>query len=288
MMQNRLWSGVAALGLGIVAGMNGSSAMANDFIDLYDGNSFYRTNIFTFSANQSSWWVDGINHQFTDQYFFNFGNSPTQPALELRDLTLLAPIQTMGNNRFLAEFATPGADLKFSLDSSLRGFAADSRRSYREETVTIANTGNSALDFTLFSYIDFDLLDFDAPFQNTFDNDTTFFADQRLTQTDPSGTRATVDVDQAPTAVQIAEYPFLISQLKNDLRPNLANVPGPLTNGDGSAAFQFDRRLQPGSSISFRFIKQIQFTPTTESVPEPTLLLSLGVVAGGLMLLRRG
>ncbi len=289
-MQNWLRSGAIALGLATVTGsvLTPGMATANDFIELRNGNSIYRTNIFTFSADQSSWSVDGLDQQFTDQYFLNFGNSPTQRALELQDLSLVSLLQPT-ENRFLAEFSTVGSSLNFSLDSSLLGFAAGSRRSYREDIVTISNAGSSAIDVTLFSYIDFDLLNFDDPLPLRLDaeNDTTFFANNLLTQTDPTGTKATVAVDQLPTAVQVAEYPFLISQLKNELRPQLANVPGPLTNADGAAAFQFDRSLQPGSSISFRFVKTIEQTPVSEPVPEPATLLALGAVVGGGLLLRR-
>ncbi|NJL48401.1 MAG: PEP-CTERM sorting domain-containing protein [Leptolyngbyaceae cyanobacterium SM2_5_2] len=279
-----------ALGLATVTGavLAPDVATANDFIELRNGNSIYRTNIFTFSADQASWSVDGLDQQFTDQYFFNFGTSPTQRALELRDLSLLSLVQP-AENRFRAEFSTLGGSLNFSLDSSLTGFATGSRRSYREDIVTISNTGSSAVDFTLFSYIDFDLLNFENPLPLRLDaqNDTTFYANNLLTQTDPTGTKATVAVDQLPTAVQVAEYPFLISQLKNEMRPQLVNVPGPLTNRDGAAAFQFDRGLQPGRSISFRFVKQIEQTSVSEPVPEPATLVALGVVGGGLMLLRR-
>jgi len=289
-MQNWLRSGAIALGLAVATGsiLAPGRAMANGFIELRNGNSIYRTNIFTFSADQASWSVDGLDQQFTDQYFFNFGTSPTQRALELQDLSLISLLQPT-ENRFLAEFSTIGSSLNFSLDSSLLGFATGSRRSYREDIVTIANTGTAAVDFTLFSYIDFDLLSFDNPLPLRLDaqNDTTFFANNILTQTDPTGTRATVAVDQPPTVVQVAEYPFLISQLKNELRPQLTNVPGPLTNRDGAAAFQFDRSVQPGSTISFRFVKQIEQTPVSEPVPEPATLLALGIAGGGLLLLRR-
>jgi hypothetical protein len=276
----------AALSAGLWPGIASASA-DSPWLELHDGNSIYRTNPFTFLANQATWWVDGVNHQFTDQYFLNWGNSSTQASLELGDLSLLSLTQP-SQNRFLAQFSALNGGLTLSLDSSLRGFSDGSRRSLRDETLTLVNTGTTALDFTLFSYIDFDLLDFDVPQINTFSNDTTFFQNNLLTQTDPSGTVALVAMNQTPDLVQIIEYPFLITQLKSGRRPQLTNTPGPLVNGDGSAALQFDRRLAAGESITFRFLKTIDQTSAPAPVPEPTLLLSLGVVAGGLMLLRRG
>ncbi len=276
----------AALSTGLWPGL--ASANANSpLIELRDGNSIYRTNPLTFSANQATWWVDGVNHQFTDQYFLNWGNDPTQASLELGDLSLLSLTQP-SQNRFLAQFSALSGGLTLSLDLSLRGFSNGSRRSFRDETLTLVNTGATDLDITLFSYIDFDLLDFDVPQVNTFSNDSTGFQHNLLTQSDPSGTMAFVAMNQTPNLVQIIEYPFLITQLKSGRRPQLVNTPGPLVNSDGSAVFQFDRRVAAGEAVTFRFLKKIEQIPPSTSVPEPTLLLSLGVVAGGLMLLRRG
>lgn len=277
---------VTALSAGLWPGLASASAESH-WIDLRDGNSIYRTNPFTFLENQASWWVDGVNHQFTDQYFLNLGNSPTQASLELGDLRLLSLTQP-SQNRFLAQFSALNGGLSLSLESSLQGFSNGSRRSFRDETITLVNTGNADLDITLFSYIDFDLLDFDIPQVNTFSNDTTAFQHNLLTQTDPSGTMALVAMNETPNLVQIVEYPFLITQLKSGRRPQLANTPGPLVNSDGSAVLQFDRRVAAGEAVTFRFLKKIEQIPPSTSVPEPTLLLSLGVVAGGLMLLRRG
>lgn len=290
-MRHRLRSAATAGGMAmVVIAALPLGAIANDFIELRDGNSIYRTNIFTFSDDQASWQVDGVNHQFTDQYFFNFGSDPTQSAFEFQDLSLISLLQPT-ENRFLASFSTLGGSLNIGLDSSLRGFADDSRRSFRDETLTLVNTGSAAIDFTMFSYIDFDLLDFDNPQDNSFNNDTTAFAYNLLTQSDPSGTTALVATSETPSLVHIAEYPFLISQLKGERRPELTNLPGPLINGDGSAVLQFDRSLQAGESISFRFLKKIEHLPPPppepQPIPEPTTVLSLGVVVGGLLWWRR-
>lgn len=294
-MGHRLWSAAIGGGMAMVASVAlPSGAIANDFtdafIELRDGNSTYRTNIFTFVDSQASWLVDGVDHQFTDQYFFSFGHDPTQPAFEFQDLSLISLLQPRAN-QFLASFSALGGSLNISLDSSLWGFAEDSRQSFREEILTLANTGTTAIDFTVFSYIDFDLQDFDNPLVNAFDNDTTAFANNLLTQTDPSGTRALVATSETPDLVQIAEYPFIISELKSGRRPELVNLPGPLVNSDGSAVFQFDRRLQAGESISFQFFKMLEHLPPPppepQPIPEPSVVLSLVAILGGLIGWRR-
>ncbi|MGF1570414.1 MAG: PEP-CTERM sorting domain-containing protein [Nodosilinea sp.] len=263
-------------------------ALAQDLIELRSGNSVYRTNIFTFSEDQASWLVEGVDNVFTDQYFLNFGTSPTRRELELKDLTLVSLTQPT-ENRFIADLdlSALGIDLNFSLDSTLQGFEAGSRRSRREDVVTLSNTGSSAIDFTLLSYLDLDLVDFDRPLDKSFDDDSTVFANRTLSQTDRSGTLATITVDQAPTAVQVAEYPFLISQLKDGSRTVLQNTSPTLANSDGSALLQFNRRLNPDEAITFRFVKSLQATAEPEPVPEPVTLLGLGLVGSALLVLRR-
>lgn len=286
-MQNWLRSGVTVLGIAmaIEVSLPAQATQAADLIELRDGNSIYRTDIFRFSQDQA-WLVEGVNNVFSDLYFLNLGRNPAQPELRLENLSLLSLTQPAAN-RFIANLSVFGTNLNFSLDSSLQGGAPGSFRSVREDIVTIYNTGganaeDAAIDFTLFSYIDYDL-----QFDKLFDNDITSFANNTLTQTDPSGTIATLTVDQDPTAVQIGEYPALLAQLYDGSRTTLRNTSSPLINADGSAALQFDRRLDPGESISFRFVKQIQKQTSPTAVPEPTSLLALGLVLGGFLGLRR-
>ncbi|TVP67823.1 MAG: PEP-CTERM sorting domain-containing protein [Leptolyngbya sp. LCM1.Bin17] len=256
----------------------GTTSSLPDLIELQSGNSTYRTDILRFSERQG-WWVDGGDSLFSDLYFLNFGNDLAQRELRLEDFEFLSFSQPSAD-RFTADFFLLGANLNFSLTSSLQGFESGSFRAVRQETVTLLNSSSDPIDITLFKYLDLDL-------GGKFDNDSVLFADNVLTQFDPSGAIATLSVDQTPTAVAMDEYPILLQKFYNRNRTNLSPGNDSLSNTDVSVALQFDRSLVPGESISFNFVKQISRRSESKSVPEPTAFLAFGVVVAGLMLMRR-
>ena len=249
-------------------------------IELRDGNSTYQADLLRFSEDQS-WLVDGVETIFTDLYFLNLGNSAAPRELRLEDLRSVAFSQP-ASNRLSATFSTFGANLNFSIDSVLLGGTPNSYRAARQETITLTNTGTDWLDVSLFKYIDYDL-----QFDGVLDNDTALFSNNTYTQADSSGARATLSVDQAPTAVQISPYGQLLAQLYNSPATGLEPNPGPFVDGDATVAFQFDRGLAPGESVVFNFVMQVQRQATSKAVPEPGTAFALGFVAAGLALLRR-
>ncbi len=256
----------------------GSASSLPDLIELQSGNSTYRADILRFSEHQG-WWVDEVDNLFTDLYFLNFGNDLAQRDLRLEDFEFLSFSQPSAD-RFTADFFVLGANLNFSLTSSLQGFESGSFRSVREETVTLLNSSRDPIDISLFKYLDLDL-------GGVFDNDSVIFADNVLTQFDPSGAIATLSVDQTPAAVAMDEYPILLQKFYNQNRTNLSPGNDSLSNTDVAAALQFDHHLAPGESISFNFVKQISRRSDSKAVPEPTAFLAFGVVAAGLVLMRR-
>jgi hypothetical protein len=251
-----------------------------ELIELTDGNSTYQADLLRFSEDQS-WLVDGFETIFTDLYFLNLGNSAAPRELRLEDLRSLSFSQP-ATNRFSASFSTFGANLNFSINSVLLGSIPGSYRAARQETVTLTNTGTDWLDVSLFKYIDYDL-----QFDGVLDNDTALFSNNTFTQTDSSGARATLTVDQVPTAVQISPYGQLLAQLYNSPATGLQPNPGPFIDGDATAAFQFDRGLAPGESVVFNFVMTVQRQATSKAVPEPGTAFAISVVAAGLALLRR-
>jgi hypothetical protein len=285
MFSMKSWLSITTSTLGLTATLAiGGTARAVDTpqpdqINLTSGNSIYRADLLRFSLDQS-WLVDGVETLFTDLYFLNLGNQP-QRNLRLEDLQLISASQP-ASNQVNVTFSTFGGSLNFSLESVLLGGAWGSDRATRQETVTLTNLSADWLDVSLFKYLDFDL-QFDGP----LDDDTGFFADNTLTQTDPSGALATLVVDQAPTAVQLGPYGGLLAELYNPPATNLQNSPGPLKNTDVTAAFQFDRSLAPGESAVFEFVMAVQRQAQTKTVPESGTVIGLGIVAAGLALLRR-
>jgi hypothetical protein len=242
-------------------------------IELASGNSNYQFNLLRFSEDQA-WTVDGVDTLFSDLFFLNLGNTPARRYLGLENLRPLAFHQS-SPNRATAAFSTYGGGLSLSLDSVLWGGAAGSFSATRRETVTLTNTGTTALEVSLFKYIDYDLR-----FDGLVNNDTVAFAQNTLMQTDPSRALATLSVDQTPTAVQLGPYGQLLAQFYNSPAVDLQNSPAPLVNRDVTAAMQFDRILNPGESASFQFFLAVQRQPKTKAVPEPgtaTALLGLGL-----------
>lgn len=276
---------VLGLAVALTATLNPGLAVAADplppdLLQLTDGNSVYQADLLRFSPDQS-WLVDGVETLFTDLYFLNLGRSSALREQRLEDLRSVAFSQPASN--FLsATFSTFGANLNFSINSLLLGGAPGSYRATRQETVTLTNTGSDSLEVSLFKYIDYDL-----QFDNVLTNNSAFFADNTLTQTDTSGALATLTADQTPTAVQISPYGLLLAQLYNSPATGLQNSPGPLVNDDVTAAFQFDRTLAPGESAVFRFVMAVQRQPTAKAVPGSGTAFAVGVVAAGLALLRR-
>ncbi|WP_083887132.1 PEP-CTERM sorting domain-containing protein [Nodosilinea nodulosa] len=257
-----------------------AEAVPPDLIELSDGNSVYRADLLRFSEDQS-WLVDGVETLFTDLYFLNLGGSAALREQRLEDLQPIAFSQPTSNS-LSASFSTFGANLNFSINSVLLGGIPGSYRAARHETVTLTNTGTDWLDVSLFKYIDYDL-----QFDGVLNNNSAFFADNTLTQTDATGALATLTADQTPTAVQISPYGLLLAQLYNSPATGLQNNPGPLVDGDATAAFQFDRTLAPGESVMFKFVMEVQRQATTKAVPEPGTAFAFIAVAAGLALLRR-
>jgi hypothetical protein len=274
------FTGTAAL---ITLGGLTAPAPASDLLELQDGNSVLRSDVLRFNTEEA-WFVDTTNTLFTDLYFFNVGDNPAQRELRLEDFDQIS-LQQPAPNRLLfnGQSSMFGGNLNFSLDSTLIGGAIGSHEARVEDVIEVSFAGDSPLPFTLFSYIDYDLRLDDDP-----DNDIVTVEGNTILQTDPTGLEATLTaVGRTPSAVEFDEYPFLISRLYDDTRTTLTPTAEPLANVDVTAAFQFDDILQPGETLTFQFVKQIQKQQPPTRVPEPTLLLALGVVVGGLVTLRK-
>jgi len=296
---------VAPLLLGVLAHSQTALAMKEetpepifpDVIELRDGNSILHTDILKFNTSEA-WLVDDADILFTDLYFFNLGNNPAQRELRLEDFDQIS-LQRPAENQFLftGESFWFGGNLTFTLNTTLYGGPLGSFQSRREDLITVSFTGPDPLPFSLYSYIDYDLR-----LDRRFDNDTLRLDGNTLIQTDDTGIRATLtSLGGSPSAVQIAEYPFLISALYDDTRTNLGHQLGPLSthrssnnlssqplvNTDGTAALQFNDTLDSSKTLSFNFVKEINKDNTPAAVPEPTLLLGLGLVTAAMALLKR-
>ena len=300
---------VAAVGIIIQAAAASATALTSttelpsDVVELRDGNSVLRSDILKFNTNEA-WFVDGVNTLFTDLYFFNVGINPAQRELRLEDFDHISLYQPAHNQLlFNGRSSVFGGDLNFSLQTTLQGGPRGSFYSRREDLIEVSFTGNMPLPFSLYSYIDYDLR-----LDGRFDNDTLTFRGNKIIQEDASGLKASLEsVDRFPSAVAFDRYPFLISRLYDGTRTNLAqNSRAPfspflalesgaalpptdqtLTTTDGTAALQFDDTIWPDQNLSFRFVKTIAKENNRAAIPEPTMLLGMGLTGAALALGRR-
>ncbi len=308
-MRKALISGIQSgkiaglIALGLLPGHNAAAVAmdgaannpsASDVIELRDGNSVLRTDIFKFNTNEA-WFVDGVNTLFTDLYFYNVGQNPAQRELRLEDFEQISLQQPAENQLlFTGQSSVFGGRLNFSLDSTLYGGEEGSFNARREDVIEVLFEGDTDLPFTLISYLRLD---------SRFDNDILTFKDNTFTQTDASGLQASLTpVNRTPSAVELEEYPFLISRLYDETRTDLGSKVSTLNRSgsaspqameesligvDGTAALQFDESLAPGQTLTFQFIKQIERKQDSAAVPEPGVIFGLGIVAGSFVLFRR-
>lgn len=254
-------------------------------VELSNGNSKVLVDLG--SLGVYDWTVDGVNQVFRantypgplgELYFLNLGQEPNRPEVGLNTFTLNT-FEQRATNALTASFTGFGGILDFQYDMEIQGGATGSGFSRRYETVTLTNRSNTAQEISLFSYIDFDIA-------ATFKNDTLLIQGGLLTQSDPTGVKATVTVDQQPDYVEAGNYPSLLAKFLLDSVRATLNGQNSIVENDGSAAFQFNRTLAPGETTVFRFLKQIENT-SSQDVPEPGSAIALSTTAIAALLLKK-
>ena len=273
---------LVSLGLGFPA----AHAQSRGLVELNDRNSTVRVSLDNLGVD--AWLVDGVNQVYTlppgfgggpvgERYFLNMGSAFTSPEVRLDDFTLVShQVSKTALSAFLRGFDNT---LGFDYSMELKGGALNSGFSQRYETVTLRNLSNTAQQVTLFAYMDFDVA-------GTFGGDTLFIRENFLQQVDTTGVKATVTVDQAADFYQASVYQDLLAQFFNSSRTTLNNNPV-LVNSDATAAFQFNRFLNPGEEVVFRFWKQIEKPGVVQDVPEPGSAIAFGSAALAGLLLKK-
>lgn len=259
----------------MLAGLPAIAQTTPTTVNLTDGNSSLDVDLGNFSTEES-WVIDGVDYLYSEIIFLNLGSDPNQGEVPLSEFDLLTANIT--DNTYSASFSGFGGQLNLQLDYTLTGGDLGSNTASRNSVITVSNPTDTALDFTLTTYIDFDLI-----VDKSFDNDSTSFSfdDNTLTQVDPTGLQVSLVLGQTPTAVQIDEFPNLLVELFDDSRTVLTNTS--TSTGDATVAMQFDGSLAAGESKTFSFTKQVGTPAPTSSVPEPGVVLALSAV--GLTLL---
>ncbi|HEY9880864.1 MAG TPA: hypothetical protein V6D29_20560 [Leptolyngbyaceae cyanobacterium] len=254
-------------------------------VELSNGNSKVLVDLG--SLGVYDWTVDGVNQVFRantypgplgELYFLNLGQEPNRPEVGLNTFTLNT-FEQRATNALTASFTGFGGILDFQYDMELQGGQIGSGFSSRYETVTLINRSNTSQEISLFSYLDFEIA-------QTYRDDTLLIEGGSLTQSDPTGTKAIVTVDQLPDNFEAGTYPILFTKLALDGGRTTLNGQNSVVNGDGSAILQFNRVLAPGESAVFRFLKQIEKT-STQDVPEPGIVIALSSTAVAGLLLKK-
>jgi len=272
---------LAGAGLGVVAAtmLAGTPATAQTTpttVELTNGNSSLNVDLGRFSTEEF-WLVDGVDYLYSEIIFLNLGSDPDQGEVPLSEFDLLFAESTA--NTYSASFSGFGGQLNLQIDYTLLGGEPGSNSASRNSVITLFNPTDTALDYTLTTYIDLDLV-----LDKAFDNDTTTFspADNTLTQVDPTGVEISLILGQTPTAVQIEEFPNLLVELFDDSRTVLTPTTTAST-GDATVAMQFDGSLASGESLTFSLITQVDNQAAAHAVPEPGIVVALSAV--GLTLL---
>jgi hypothetical protein len=217
------------------------------------------------------WTVDDVNHLFQNQFWYRVGSTGGESFLNTLNLLSINQSDPTGN-KFGLTYGGNGFEIgiNFRLDGGSLGSGIASLF----EDITIKNTSNTALDFHLFNYTDFDLTEDGS-------QDTTVINNRRARQSN-NFTFTTDVVKPIATSYQVGSFGELLATLTDNSPTNLNNFSGGIT-GDNSYAFQWDFTLNSESSYTISNYKTIA---PISSVPEPiTLIGSLSF--GAFMWLRR-
>jgi hypothetical protein len=217
------------------------------------------------------WTVDDVNHLFQNQFWYRVGSNGGENVLNSLNLLNVNQPDPTGNTLGLTY---GGNGFEIGINLRLDGDVLGSKKATLFEEIAIKNTSNTALDFHLFNYTDFDLTDDGS-------QDTTAINNRRASQSDRF-TFTTDVVKPIATSYQVGSFGELLTALTDDAPTNLNNFSEAIAT-DNSYAFQWDFQLNPETSYTINNYKTIA---PVSAVPEPiTLIGSLSF--GGFLWLRR-
>jgi hypothetical protein len=248
-------------------------------VNLSDGNS--SMTIFPDPAGGiGNWVVDGVHHLAGHIFFYRVGAAGGEDRI---------------NNLFIANEGVSGTDVysvsytdgptsptfRIDVTYTLQGGGIGSGSSAMDITAQITSlipTGGQNLDFHFFQYADFDLAG------NSFDTSVQILGGpvNSVRQEDAGLALQETVTNAGATPIdhyEVAYFSSLIASLQDASPTTLADVAGPLTNGDLTWALQWDFTLAPGQTVSI--VKDFVLT----SIPEPSMFATLAFA--GLAAFRR-
>ena len=255
------------------------------------------------SAGMKDWSVDGSNQLYRQWFWYRTGDMTREKSIDtlaLNSASLVDSGGAPGADHLTVNYSgasVGGQTFTIQIIYSLLGSTLQSGLSSISEQITIKNTSNSALDFHFYQYSDFDLGGTpgdDYATINAFHN--------RVTQIDPDplsplNFEETVDtpkpdkweINTVGSGGDKTPVPGdTLYRLEDSLISLLSNSASPVA-GDVSWAFEWDRLISAGGTLTISKVKSLQVTTFHErtNMPEPGTLALLGMGFFGVAVLRR-
>lgn len=257
--------------MALTAGAMATAAANATVAQLFDGNS---SALIDSDVGMRDWTVNGIDNLFLQGFWFRTAGMSREFNIGTLALTGSALVDT---NSFVdarpdtLSLQYTGQGVTIEPTWHLRGSQGNSFHSDIAETITIHNTGRTALEIAFFQYSDFDLggtstdqlVRFGGSGNNTAHQEDVGFA---LSET---------VVTPAPSRWQVDSFPVVVNFLEDGNLDNLNNNAGPIGPGDLTWAYQWDFVIPAGGSVVISKTKSV--------IPAPgslALLVLGGIVAG--------
>jgi len=260
-----------SLAVGLVLGASSAFATPVTLIDLNSVATFETET----QAGQNGWTVDGQSQLLQQWFWFRIGAAPEQSldSLPQTGISVVDANFNPGNDTLTAQHT--GLGVQITTRYTLTGGSLGSGASDLAEQISIKNLTGSAMPFSFFQYVDFNLL-------GTAGNDSVSFVNPNtVVQSEgPAVLSETVNttIGAASTAREVALIGATLAKLNDGFADNLNNNLGPVGPGDVTWAFQWDFVIPAGGTVLISKDKNLL-------VPEPASLALLGF--GSLVLARR-
>ena len=269
-----------------------ATSFGQNIITLDNGNSVVTLNP-SGTRGVTSWTVDNTNQLYSQWFWYRIGSGT---ADQQNSLDTLGPSTITQSSSAEATISYAGSNgLTIAVTYLLTGGAPGSGASDLGESINITNGGSSPLDFHFFQYSNFTLNGGTSGGGGAGDS-VQFQNSNAVSQWNGPLTNPPPDVETIAEAVITPKpnyredgfVPNLLNEIANTPDYTLAqvnnNVPDPgVGQGDVSWSYEWDRTLNPGSSLLISKDKELSGVIPT-GTPEPSTL-ALAAAAAGLVTL---